>query len=84
MLHAVKVLRRQNKYIEIFLSAGAVDKQHAATLNKLKIERDTIFDKMLSLGILEQCGNGLFYLDTEKAESLKENRSGFRLWRVYR
>ena len=82
MPYAGTVLFRQKKYIDIFRAVGATDKEHAISLEKYEIKRDLIFEKMLSIRLFEKCDNGLFYLNSDIAEKLLENRSGFHPWRV--
>jgi hypothetical protein len=82
MPYAGVVLHKQNKCIDLFKAVGAIDKEHAVTLEKINNKRDSIFDKMLSIGLFNECEHGLFYMDTDIAEKLKENRSGFHLWRL--
>lgn len=82
MPYAGVVLRRQKKYIEIFQSVGAVDREHAISLEEYKIKRDSIFEKMLFIRLFEECENGRFYLNTDIALKLLKNRSGFHLWRI--
>lgn len=76
------VLHKQNKYIDAFISAGAIDKEHAVALEKIHITKNSIFDKMISIGIFNECEHGFFYMNAYNAEKLKINRSGFHLWRL--
>lgn len=82
MPYAGMVLHRQNKYIAAFNSVGAIDKEHAVTLEKIRIKKDSIFDKMIALGVFFECENGFFYMNADTAEKLKNNRSGFHIWRL--
>lgn len=82
MPYAGMVLHRQNKYIGLFEKAGAVDTDHAVTLDRIGIKKDSVFEKMTALKVFEQCENGSFFMNSEIAEKLKENRSGFNLWRL--
>lgn len=82
MPYAGVVLHRQQEYIEIFQSVGAVDRAHAISLEKYKIKRDSIFEKMLFIRLFEECSNGLFYLNSDIALKLLKNRSSFHPWRI--
>lgn len=82
MPYAGVVLHKQNKYIEAFNSANAIDMEHAITLEEIDITRDSIFDKMVSIGVFIESKHGFFYMNADTAEKLKGNRSGFHLWRL--
>lgn len=82
MPYAGVVLHKQNKYIKSFESMGATDTEHAVSLNDVKIKRDSVFDKLLDIGVLYECDNGLFYMSADSAERLKRNRTSFDLWRL--
>lgn len=82
MPYAGVVIHKQNKYIKLFETVNAIDKQNAINLDKINMERDSIFDKMLSMGVFCECEGGLFYMNAEKAKKLRENRSGLHLWRL--
>lgn len=76
------VLHRQSKYIVAFNSAGAIDKKHAATLEKIYIKKGSIFDMMLSLEVFYECENRFFYMNTDIAKNLKTSKSSFHIWRL--
>lgn len=82
MPYAGIAFHKQNKYIELFKSVGAIDKEHSITLEKIHIKKDSIFDKMISIGVFSECEHGFFYMNAVTAENLKSNRSGFHLWRL--
>lgn len=82
MPYAGVVLHKQNKYIDLFKSVGAIDKEHAVTLERIGIKKESVFDKMLSIGVFSELESGLFYINTNIADKLKENRSAFHFWRL--
>lgn len=82
MPYAGVVLHRQNKCIALFVSAGAIDKEHAMILENLSIKKDAIFEKMIAIGLFNECGNGQYFMNCDIAEKLKKNRSSFHLWRL--
>lgn len=82
MPYAGVALHKQNKYMDLFEAASAIDEKNAKTLEELQIKRDSFFDKMLSIEVFCECENGLFYMNADKAIRLRENRSGFHLWRL--
>lgn len=82
MPYAGEIIYKQNKYIKLFQTAGAIDKEQAIPLAEINVKRDSIFDKMLAIGLFSECTPGLFYMNTDIAKKLMENRSGFHLWRL--
>lgn len=82
MPYAGIVLHKQNKYINLFKSVDAIDKEHAVFLESVNIKRDSIFNKMLDIGVFTECEHELFFMNGNIAEKLKKNRSGFHLWRL--
>lgn len=82
MPYAGVAIHRQNEYIDLYKSAGATDKEHAVSLESVNLKRDSVFDKMLEIGVFTECAQGLFFMNSDVAQKLVENRSGFHLWRL--
>lgn len=57
------VIHKQNKLIRLFNEAGAVDAEHAISINKYAIRRNFIFERMISRGVFIECEPGIFYID---------------------
>lgn len=82
MPYAGVVLHRQHKYMALFMFKGAIDQEHAISPENLNIKKDALFEKMISIGLFNEYGNGHYFMNCDIAEKLKKNQSSFHLWRL--
>jgi hypothetical protein len=70
---AVIVIRRK-QLVRGFREAGAVDREHAASLEQLCQRRSWIFDQMVRHGVFIETDPGQFFMDEQAAEEFLSER----------
>ncbi|MCX6235404.1 MAG: hypothetical protein NT175_11940 [Bacteroidetes bacterium] len=65
------------KIICAFQNAGAVNKEHAVTLDHLKLSQTAHVDKMIKRQIIIPCETDKFYLNTAVLDIYKSTRNHF-------
>lgn len=68
------VRRLQDSYIEQFNKSGAIDSEHAVSIDQIRIKRTYIFSKMVQRGVFKECVNGRFYIDNQEGINYKARR----------
>ena len=68
------VIRKQNKYIDMFNKVGAIDATNSVSLSEIGIRRSFIFNRMVSRVVFNQCEDDKFYVDNIAAVFFKEYR----------
>lgn len=68
------ILRRQNRYMELFNKLGAVDPENSISIEEHGIRRSYIFRRMVDRGIFIECEKGWFYIDNQAAERFRVHR----------
>ena len=70
---AVIVIRRK-QLVRGFREAGAVDREHAASLQQLGQRRSWIFDHMVRHGVFIETEAGRFFMNEQAAEEFLSSR----------
>jgi len=73
-MSAAVVIRKQNKYMDIFNQLGATDPMHAILPEEYHIRTSFLFYRMCDRGIFISCGNGKYYIDNQAAALFKIER----------
>lgn len=80
-LHGVgaHILRLQNSFLEQFNKLGAVDKEHAVSLDQIDLTNMHVFHQMVKHGIFIKCKDGKYYVNNQKALQYKSTKRGVSL-----
>ncbi|WP_234117924.1 hypothetical protein [Clostridium hydrogenum] len=65
---------KQNKYMKLFSDLGAIDAEHAISMNNRGIMGHHVFDRMVNRGVFIECERGKFYMDVNAAIRFRELR----------
>lgn len=68
------IVLKQNKYIKLFSDLGAIDAEHAISMNNRGIMGHHVFDRMVRRGVFIECEHGKFYMDVNAAIRFRELR----------
>jgi len=66
------VKHKQKKYVEKFKELGALDAEHAISLNEVGITGSYVFDRMVAKKIFIKCNNSKFYLNISAFDSYRK------------
>lgn len=69
-----RVRRLQDSYMELFNKSGAIDSEHAVSLDQIGVKRTFVFGRMVNRGVFKESGNGRFYIDNLESENYKKRR----------
>ncbi len=73
-MSSAAVVHKQNKYINIFNKLGAIDREHAISLEEAGIRGSFLFERMCARGIFLKSSEGRYFIDNQAAVLFKENR----------
>lgn len=68
------IVIKQNKYMKLFSDLGAIDAEHAISMNNRGIMGHHVFDRMVSRGVFIECERRKFYMDVNAAIRFRELR----------
>lgn len=68
------IVLKQNKYMKLFSDLGAIDAEHAISMNNHGIMGHHVFDRMVRRNIFIECERGKFYMDVNAAIRFRELR----------
>lgn len=73
------ILRLQHSYMEQFNKLGAVDKEHAVSLDQIDLKNMYVFHQMVKHGVFIKCKNGKYYVNNHKGLQYKSRKPGVSL-----
>src|SRR5688572_2636232 len=68
------IIGKERRMVGQFVSAGAVSKEHAKTLEEVGLHGGLIFHRLRERAVLREAGSGRYYVDMESWEAVRRTR----------